>query len=142
MTKHEPDSHAEIALISQELCLFDMKLLPPDLSKSDIEFSIEGDHIRYGLNSIKGVSEKTLENVVEFNKSQLIEQNKYDVFLTAKDSGINIGVLSGLIQGGMMDSFCDESSGVPNRCRLVLEAQAFNLLTDREKRNFTTWSEI
>ena len=27
MTKHEPDSHAEIALISQELCLFDMKLV-------------------------------------------------------------------------------------------------------------------
>ena len=36
-----------------------------------------------------------------------------------------------------MDSFCDKSSGVPNRCRLVLEAQAFNLLTHREKRNFT-----
>jgi DNA polymerase III alpha subunit len=36
-----------------------------------------------------------------------------------------------------MDSFCDQSSGVPNRCRLVLEAQSFNLLTDREKRNFS-----
>jgi DNA polymerase-3 subunit alpha len=137
MTKHEPDSHAEIALISQELCLFDIKLLPPDLSKSDIEFKIEGNNIRYGLNSIKGVSEKTLENVAEFNKSQLLDQNKYDIFLTAKESGINIGVLSGLIQGGMMDSFCDLASGVPNRCRLVLEAQSFNLLTDREKRNFT-----
>ena len=132
MTKHEPDSHAEIALINQELCLFNMKLLPPDLSKSDIEFSIENKNIRYGLNSIKGVSEKTLENVVEFNKSQLLEQNKYDIFLTAKDAGINIGILSGLIQGGMMDSFCDQSTGVPNRCRLVLEAQSFNLLTDRE----------
>ena len=137
MTKHEPDSHAEIALISQELCLFDMKLLPPDLAKSKVEFSIEGNNIRYGLNSVKGVSEKTLENVVDFRNSQLLEQNKYDIFLSAKDSGINIGVLSGLIQGGMMDSFCDSSSGVANRCRLVLEAQAFNLLTQREKRNFT-----
>jgi DNA polymerase III alpha subunit len=73
---------------------------------------------------------------VEFNKSEILNQNKYDVFLSAKQSGINIGVLSGLIQGGMMDSFCDSSSGVPNRCRLVLEAQSFNLLTDREKRNF------
>ena len=141
MTKHEPDSHAEISLISQELCLFNMKLLPPDLSKSKIEFSIEGKDIRYGLNSVKGVSEKTLENIVDFRDSQLIEQNKYDVFLSAKDSGINIGVLSGLIQGGMMDSFCDNSGGVPNRCRLVLEAQAFNLLTHREKRNFTKLGE-
>ena len=131
MTKHEPDSHAEIALISQELCLFDMKLLPPDLSKSDVEFSIEGNNIRYGINSIKGVSEKTLENVVDFRKSELLEQNKYDVFVSAKQSGINIGILSGLIQGGMMDSFCNHVDDIPNRCRLVLEAQSFNLLTHR-----------
>jgi DNA polymerase-3 subunit alpha len=136
MTKHEPDSHAEISLINQELCLFNMKLLPPDLSKSDIMFEIEGRDIRFGVNSIKGVSEKTLESLVEFRKSQDTSQNKYDVFLTAKQSGLNIGILSGLVQGGMMDSFCDAKAAIPNRCRLVLEAQAFNILTDREKRNF------
>ena len=135
MTKHEPDSHAEIALISQELCLFNMKLLPPDLSKSDINFNIEGNNIRFGVNSVKGVSEKTLENLVDFRKAQESNQNKYDIFITAKQCGINIGVLSGLIQGGMMDSFCQNRESAPNRCRLVLEAQAFNILTDREKRN-------
>jgi DNA-directed DNA polymerase III PolC len=135
MTKHEPDSHAEIALISQELCLFNMKLLPPDLSKSDLDFSIEGRNIRYGINSVKGVSEKTLESIVDFRKGCSEEQTKYDVFTTAKQCGINIGVLSGLIQGGMLDSFCNVSEETPNRCRLVLESQAFNLLTDREKRN-------
>ena len=141
MTKHEPDSHAEISLINQELCLFNMKLLPPDLSKSDIMFEIEGRDIRFGVNSIKGVSEKTLESLVEFRKAQEVEQNKYDVFITAKQSGLNIGVLSGLVQGGMMDSFCDINATIPNRCRLVLEAQAFNILTDREKRNFIELGE-
>ena len=135
MTKHEPDSHAEIALISQEFCLFNMKLLPPDLSKSDLDFAIEGRNIRYGINSVKGVSEKTLESIVDFRKERSQEQTKYDVFTTAKQCGINIGVLSGLIQGGMLDSFCNVSEETPNRCRLVLESQAFNLLTDREKRN-------
>lgn len=135
MTKHEPDSHAEIALISQEFCLFNMKLLPPDLSKSDINFAIEGRDIRYGVNSVKGVSEKTLENLIDFRKAQETGQNKYDIFIAAKESGINIGVLSGLIQGGMMDSFCDNSNDSLNRCRLVLEAQSFNILTEREKRN-------
>lgn len=135
MTKHEPDSHAEIALINQEFCLFNMKLLPPDLSKSDINFDIEGRNIRFGVNSIKGVSEKTLESLVGFRKAQESNQNKYDIFLTAKQCSLNIGVLSGLIQGGMMDSFCESSSKTPNRCRLVLESQAFNILTEREKRN-------
>ena len=135
MTKHEPDSHAEIALINQEFCLFNMKLLPPDLSKSDINFDIEGRDIRFGVNSIKGVSEKTLEGLVDFRKAQESSQNKYDIFVTAKQCGLNIGVLSGLIQGGMMDSFCKAEVDIPNRCRLVLEAQAFNILTEREKRN-------
>jgi DNA polymerase III alpha subunit len=135
MTKHEPDSHAEIALINQELCLFNMKLLPPDLSKSDINFNIEGRNIRFGVNSIKGVSEKTLESLVDFRKAQENNQNKYDIFLTSKQCGLNIGVLSGLIQGGMMDSFCELIGDIPNRCRLVLESQAFNILTEREKRN-------
>ena len=141
MTKHEPDSHAEIALISQELCQFGIKLLPPDLSKSDINFEIENKNIRYGINSVKGVSEKTLENLVEFRRDQGLFENKYDIFLSAKQAGINIGILSGLIQGGMMDSFCDSGEGIPNRCRLVLEAQAFNTLTEREKRNIVHLGE-
>lgn len=141
MTKHEPDSHAEISLINQELCLFNMKLLPPDLSKSDINFNIEDRNIRFGVNSVKGVSEKTLESLVDFRKAQESTQNKYDIFLTAKQCGINIGVLSGLIQGGMMDSFCQKANSAPNRCRLVLEAQSFNILTDREKRNVVQLGE-
>ena len=67
-TKYEPNSHEEIAKITQELGNFDIKLLPPDLNKSDIDFKIEGNNIRYGLNSIKGVSTKVLEALLEFRE--------------------------------------------------------------------------
>ena len=127
-TKYEPNSHEEIAKISQELGNFDIKLLPPDLNKSDIDFKIEGGDIRYGLNSIKGVSTKVLEALLEFREDSF--ENKYEVFLSAKQAGLNIGTLSALIQAGLLDSFVSS-----NRCRLVLEAQTFNILTDREKRN-------
>lgn len=128
-TQFEPNSHEEISKISQELADFDIKLLQPDLNKSDIEFKIEGKDIRYGLNSIKGVSDKVIDSLVEFREDEFA--NKYEVFMAAKQCGVNIGVLSALIQAGLLDSFVDE-----NRCRLVLEAQTFNILTDREKRNF------
>lgn len=55
---------------------------------------------------------------------------KYDIFLAAKQAGLNIGILGALIQAGALQSKGD------NRSLMVLEAQAFNLLTDREKRNF------
>ena len=126
--KYEPNSHEEIAKISQELSHFDIKLLPPDLNKSDIDFKIEGKNIRYGLNSIKGVSTKVLESLLEFREDSF--DNKYEVFLSAKQAGLNIGTLSALIQAGLLDSFVSS-----NRPRLVLEAQTFNILTDREKRN-------
>ena len=133
-TKFEPNSHEEIAKISQELPHFDIELLPPDLNKSDIDFKVEDGNIRYGLNSIKGVSDKVLISLLEFREDSF--KNKYEVFISAKQAGLNIGVLSALIQAGLLDSFIS-----PNRCRLVLEAQTFNILTDREKRNFIALGE-
>ena len=133
MTQFEPDSYEEINKISQELALFNIKLLPPDLTKSKIDFSIEGKNIRFGLNSIKGISDNTMSGLMEFSKTEL--NNKYDVFQVAKQVGLNIGNLSALIQAGVLNSFTED------RCRLVLEAQTFNILTDREKRLFMSLGE-
>ena len=128
MTKFEPAPHDEISAISKELPFFNIRLLPPDIVKSQSDFFIEGDDIRFGLNSIKGISDKSLDALNMFRQSEIT--TKYDIFLAAKSSGLNIGILSALIQAGALSSY------KTNRCRLVLEAQAFNILTDREKRNF------
>ena len=127
-TQFEPDPHEVISNISKELPYFDIRLLQPDLSKSEIDFKIEKQDIRYGLNAIKGVSTKVLESLLEFRQGSF--SNKYEIFMTAKECGLNIGILSALIQAGTLDSFSTE------RCRMVLEAQSFNLLTDREKLQF------
>ena len=133
MTQFEPDSYAEINKITQELPYFDMKLLAPDLTKSKADFSIEKKDIRYGLNSIKGISDNTMSALMEFCHAEL--KNKYDVFTVAKQVGLNIGALSALIQAGALNSFSED------RCRMVLEAQSFNILTDREKRLFCSLGE-
>lgn len=133
MTKYEPSPQEEISKISKELGFFGIKLLSPDLAKSKMDFSIEGPDIRFGLNSIKGVSEKSLSALRDFRSSE--SPTKYDIFLSAKQAGLNIGVLSALVQAGAL-----ESKG-KNRSLMALEAQAFNLLTDREKRNFIQLGE-
>jgi DNA polymerase-3 subunit alpha len=127
MSKFEPAPHEEISKISQELPFFNIRLLPPDLARSSMDFNIEGANIRFGLNSIKGVSEKSLQALREFRDSET--PTKFDIFLAAKQAGLNIGILSALIQAGALSSYKS------NRSLLVLEAQAFNILTDREKRN-------
>jgi len=126
-SRHEPDPHEEIETISQELPFFGIRLLAPDLVKSKPDFEIEDNNIRFGLNAIKGVSDKILSKLLEFRQGEF--SNKIDCFDGAKEASLNIGVLSALIQAGTLSSFSEK------RCRLVLEAQTYNVLTDREKRN-------
>ena len=133
MTKFEPSPQEEVGKISKELSYFGIKLLPPNLSKSEMDFSIEGNDIRYGLNSIKGISEKALKSLIEFRSQS--GDTKYEMFISAKQAGLHIGTLCALIQAGALSNF--EGS----RPLLVLEAQVFNVLTDREKRNFIQLGE-
>jgi len=100
--------------------------LQPDLALSSIDFQNEKGNIRYGLSSIKGVSTKTFQSMIDFRSDTM--SNKFDIFLAAKQAKLGIGVLSSLIQAGILSSFGS------NRPRMVLEAQSFNKLSDREKR--------
>ena len=134
MTNYEPNPQEEINKICKELSHFGIKLLPPDLGRSGMDFSIEGEDIRFGLNSIKGVSKKSLQSILDFRESDM--PTKYDIFLSAKQAKINIGILSSLIQAGALSDGAKYS-----RPRLVLEAQVFNILTEREKRNFIALGE-
>lgn len=127
-SKHEQDPYEIIDKVSKEASRFGIRILPPDLARSEMDFTIDGNNIRYGLNSIKGISEKSLESILEFRGAKTA--NKFDVFLAAKSAKINIGILSSLIQAGALSSLNDD------RARMVYEAQVFNILTDREKRNF------
>ena len=125
MTKHEPDPLAEVNKVQVELRLFNIKLLAPHITKSKMDFCIEGDNIRYGLTSIKGISDKTIEKLNNFRSDFA---NKFEVFQAASEAKVGIGVLSALIQAGAFEGFSQ------SRSKIVLEAQLWNLLTQREKR--------
>lgn len=126
MAEYEQEPLKVVESITFELERFGLKLLPPDLNKSELDFSITEEGIRYGLKSIRGVSEKTFESLIKFRGKSF--NNKLELFNAAKKSKINIGVLVALIYSGAL--------GHKDRGRLALEAQAFNILTEREKRNF------
>jgi DNA polymerase III alpha subunit len=81
------------------------------------------------------VSEKSLKAILDYNKGiqdvgGTDKLNKFEIFQAAKQAKINIGLFSGLIQAGTLSSLTGNNS----RARLVLEAQSYNILTDREKR--------
>lgn len=124
--KEEQSPIEEQSKIFSELPNFGIKLLPPDLLKSDLNFTIEENNIRFGLTSIKGIAEKTLINL---NKFKIDYNNKFQVFQAAKDCKISLGALCSMIQSGCLDSVRRQDS----RSRVVLEACLWSILTDKEK---------
>ncbi len=125
MAREKSDASAEINLIQSELQYFNIKLLPPDLVKSKLDFSKEGNNLRFGLTAIKGISDKTIDALKGFINSE--KTNKFEVFQAAKKSKMSVGVLSAIIQAGLLQSL------EANRPSLVYECNLFNVLTDREK---------
>jgi len=124
MTQNEPDPISEISKIHREMHNFDLQLLAPSLIKSNMDFSIEGNNIRFGLSAIKGVAGKTIE---KFNNFQREFSNKFELFQSAKQAGLNIGIVAAIVQAG-----CLETLG-KNRVLMTYEALLWNKLTDKEK---------
>ncbi len=124
MSRHEPDPISEISKIHKEMDYFGIKMLPPHLIKSKTDFSIEGNDIRFGLLSIKGISDKSLDKLMNFKGEYT---NKFQIFEAANHCEIPIGILSALIQAGALEGFKQ------SRTKVAYEAQVWNILTQREK---------
>ena len=132
MTRHEPDPIKEISKIEKELSYFNIKLLAPHITKSQLDFSIEGDNIRFGLLSIRGISDKSIDRLNNFKNEYA---NKYEIFQSAKEALLNIGTLCALIQAGALEGFKQ------SRTKVVYEAQLWNILTEKEKLLCMKYSE-
>ncbi|NBW09891.1 MAG: DNA polymerase III subunit alpha [Caulobacteraceae bacterium] len=132
MSRNEPDPIGEISKIQKEMHEFNIELLPPHIIKSAMDFSIEEKDIRFGLLSIKGISDKSIEKLNSFRNKY---SNKFEIFQAAEEADLNIGVLSALIQAGALSGFNQ------SRSKIVLEAQLWNILTSKEKRYIISFAE-
>lgn len=123
-TRELADPIGEINQITKELKYFNIKLLPPDIIKSDLDFKVEDNNIRFGLSHIKGISGATVDKLLQFRREFV---TKFQIFEVANECKIPINILAGLIYCGCLDG------RAPSRARLVLEAQTYNILTPKEK---------
>jgi DNA polymerase-3 subunit alpha len=115
----------QFQLIQHELPHFGIELMPPNIAKSGLGFSIEGKNIRFGLGEIKGISDKSIDKLRSFISSDI--DSDFKLYNSAKDAKLGIGILSSLIQSGAL------GHTVKDRSKKVLEAQLWNLLTPKEK---------
>ncbi len=82
---------------------FGVEILPPDVQKSDIVFSIENNKIRFGLLAIKNVGEHASKNIVSERRKNGPFKSLKDFYNRVDLRVVNKKVIESLIKAGAFD---------------------------------------
>lgn len=97
-------------------------MLPPDINKSIVGFSVEGDCVRVGLAAVKGVGSSIMEEMVAERNANGPYKDLYAFLSRMYNVKLNSRMIESLIYSGAFDCF--------GKARSVL-IQAYPLLQDR-----------
>lgn len=101
----------KIPLFIDECKRLRIEILPPDINKSDVSFtieskkgSLEGKAIRFGLSAIKNVGDAAIEAITSSRKTKEFN-NLLDFFSRVDNQKVNKKVIESLIQVGAFDKY-------------------------------------
>ncbi|MDI6641346.1 MAG: DNA polymerase III subunit alpha [Elusimicrobiota bacterium] len=111
-----------------------IELLPPDVRKSDIYFSIEENKIRFALLAIKNVGEHAARNIVTVRAHTGPFKSLEDFCLRVDTRVVNKKVIESLIKAGAFDFLgYKDNIALPSyvRPKALLELEEFSSLRDK-----------
>src|SRR3989454_5200199 len=82
----------------------DVRVRPPDVNFSAVQFRVAGDTIRFGLAAIKNVGEAAMESILATRKQDGPFKNLDDFCARVDLRLVNRRVLESLIKAGAFDS--------------------------------------
>ncbi|MBN1862980.1 MAG: DNA polymerase III subunit alpha [Dehalococcoidales bacterium] len=141
------DQSDKVATAVRECRRLGIEVLPPDINRSQTNFSIEVDGggaaaIRFGLTAIKNVGTGAVEPVVAERDKNGEYSSIEDLCRRADLSGLNRRTLESLIKAGAFDSLGDRGSllqSVPNILSLAQREQ--RLRDTGQSTMFDLWGE-
>ncbi len=119
---HAANRDEKVALAIEEAKQMGIKVLPPDINQSQIDFTIEAvkseqkslNTIRFGLSAIKHVGSAALENILE-TRNRLGTFTSFSQFVRETDGRkVNKTTLECLIKVGSMDQFSTRAAMLEN----------------------------
>ena len=88
----------------EEALKYGIKVLPPDINKSYLEYAPDGHNIRFGLASIKQVGEGVIEEIIKEREENGEYKSIYDYIKRLDTKCSNKKTLEGLIKAGAFAS--------------------------------------
>ncbi len=80
----------------------DIPILPPDINQSEVEFTVDGSQIRFGLVAVKNVGESAIESIIAGRTDQPLE-SLFDFCERVDLKKVNKRVIESLIKCGAFD---------------------------------------
>lgn len=99
-----PARDEKIGAIVSECRRMGLVLLPPDINRSDVEFMIEDNKIRFGLSAIKNVGTSAIESIIAARASSTFTSLS-DVINRVDVSKVNRKTFESMIKAGAFDQF-------------------------------------
>ena len=99
----EIDNAEKIAFLMTECREMGINVLPPDVNTSGINFSVDGESIRFGLGAVKGCGEAAAGKVIEARKD-----GRFETFLDFCErcgEAMNTRVITHFAKAGAFDTF-------------------------------------
>ena len=81
-----------------------IQILPPDINKGEVNFSVSDNAIRYALTAIKSVGRPVIESIVEEREARGPFTNLNDFIVRMADKDVNKRAVENFIKAGAFDS--------------------------------------
>ena len=94
----------KLAQYIEEARRMGIDVLPPDVSRSGCDFTVEGENVRYGLAAIKGVGRAAAEEVVSGREEENTYRSVFDLCEQVDLTRVNRSTLEALARGGAFDA--------------------------------------
>jgi len=99
-----------------------IKILPPDINKSAVEFSIEGKAIRFGLSAIKNVGAAAIKSIITARTTAGQFKSLSDFARRVDLQKVNHKTLESLIKAGAMDLFGKRAAMLAGLDKLIADS--------------------
>jgi len=80
-----------------------IKVIPPNVNRSECEFSVHGNEILFGLRAIKNVGEAAMNAIAQEREQNGVYKNLFEFCRRSDSLAVNKTILESLIAAGAMD---------------------------------------
>ncbi len=116
------DDKDKSALYLSECRRMGIKVLPPDVNESDLNFTPRGSDIRFGLSAVRNVGENVVESIIGTRRAKGRFTDFLDFLAKVAPSVCNKRVVESLIKSGAFDSLGNTRRALFERHEQAIDA--------------------